>query len=347
MIDAVRFRTLVDERLDQVINGERGARGFGDPMLQSALDEIARLAFAGGKRTRPEFVHLGWIAAGGEPFAAQAVDMGAAFELLHVSALVHDDVIDGALLRRGKPTTHVHIEGLHVSQDWAGEPRRVSEGAAVLIGNIALALADSALGEVNPLAREEWTRVRIEVNAGQYLDLVGSAMRRSDVDHALQVMTLKTAKYTVERPLRMGAAATGSAAAGLMTALSGFGTDLGIAFQLRDDVLGVFGEEETTGKPVGDDLREGKSTLLMARARQRATEAQSRLLAVVGDPGLSPSQVSEIQQVIRDTGALDEIEAEIDSYLQRALGHVATTFGDGPLGTQFRETAERMVRRVS
>ena len=347
MIDAVRFRMLVDERLDQVINEERGGPGFGDSMLQSALDEIARIAFAGGKRTRPEFVHLGWTAAGGEPFARHAVNIGAAFELLHVSALVHDDVIDGALLRRGKPTTHVHIHGLHVSQDWAGEARRVSEGAAVLIGNIALALADTALGELNPLAREEWTRVRVEVNAGQYLDLVGSAMRRGDDDHALKVMTLKTAKYTVERPLRMGAAAAGTATTGLMTALSEFGINLGIAFQLRDDVLGVFGEEETTGKPVGDDLREGKSTLLMARARRRATEQQSRLLAVVGDPALAPAQVAEIQQVIRDTGALEEIEMEIDSYFQRALGTVGDAFGDDALGGQFRETAERMVRRVS
>ena len=347
MIDAVRFRTLVDERLDQVITAQRSDGGFGDPMLQAALDEIARLAFAGGKRTRPEFVHLGWVAAGGEPFDHRAVGIGAAFELLHVSALVHDDVIDGALLRRGRPTTHVHIHGLHVSGDWAGESRRVSEGAAVLIGNISLALADTALGDVNDLAREEWTRVRVEVNAGQYLDLVGSAMRRSDETHALNVMTLKTAKYTVERPLRMGAAASGSARSELMTALSRFGLDLGIAFQLRDDVLGVFGEEETTGKPVGDDLREGKSTLLMARARERADQAQTRLLAVVGDPGLSPAQVQEIQQVVRDTGALEAVESEINAYYASALGHVREYFGDSALGAQFAETAGRMVRRVS
>ena len=347
MIDTVRFRTLVDERLESVIQAERTASGFADPMIQSALDEISRLAFAGGKRTRPEFVHLGWVAAGGEPFAQEAVDMGAAFELLHVSALVHDDVIDGALLRRGRPTTHVHVAGLHVSQDWAGEARRVSEGAAVLIGNIALALADQALGHLKPLAREEWTRVRVEVNAGQYMDLVGSAMRRTDPDHALNVMILKTAKYTVERPLRMGAAATGNASAGLMSVLSAFGLELGVAFQLRDDVLGVFGQEDVTGKPVGDDLREGKATLLMAHARSRATELQSRLLAVVGDPGLSAAQVTELQQVIRDTGALQLVETEIDARLARALSALDTAFVESGLVRQFTATAERMVRRLS
>lgn len=347
MIDSVRFRTLVDERLEEVINAERQVHGFDDPLVRDALDEIARLAFAGGKRTRPEFVHLGWVAAGGAPFDPTAVGIGAAFELLHVSALVHDDVIDGALLRRGKPTTHVHINGLHVAQDWAGEPRRVSEGAAVLIGNIALALADIALGDVNPLAREEWTRVRVEVNAGQYLDLVGSAMRRSGHDHALRVMTLKTARYTVERPLRCGAAATGAATVSLMSGLTAFGTNLGIAFQLRDDVLGVFGEEETTGKPVGDDLREGKSTLLMSYARERADEDQARLLAVVGDPGLSAAQVHEIQQVILATGALQAVEDDIAAYSSLALREIESIVVDPGLRGLFSEQVTRVVRRVS
>ena len=347
MTDAARFRALVDERLGEVLAAERGTSGFSDPMLQSALDEIDRLSFAGGKRTRPEFVHLGWVAAGGEPMAGAAVDIGAAFELLHVSALVHDDVIDGALMRRGQPTTHVHLRDLHVSRDWAGEARRVSEGAAVLIGNIAMALADVALGDANPAAREEWTRVKVEVNAGQYMDLVGSAMRRADEAHALNVMTLKTARYTVERPLRAGAAATGRATPGLMGGLSGYGLELGVAFQLRDDVLGVFGDEAITGKPVGDDLREGKATLLLAHARSRADESQARLLGVVGDPGLSPAQVGEIQEVIRATGALDAVESEIAARAERAVGLIRSVIDDSDLVARFADIAERMVRRVS
>lgn len=346
MIDAAGFRTLVDTRLDEVIEAERTRVAERLPHLVPALDEIARLAFAGGKRTRPEFVHLGWIAAGGEPLAQTAVNIGAAFELLHVSALVHDDVIDGALLRRGKATTHVHIAGLHAREGWAGEERRVSEGAAVLVGNIAFALADVALGDVNPLAREEWTRVRLEVNAGQYLDLIGAAMRIDDEHHALSVAYLKTAKYTVERPLRIGAAATGGADHWLMSKLTDFGSMLGIAFQLRDDVLGVFGDESQTGKPVGDDLREGKATLLLSRARSQADEAQKRLLAVVGDPALSAQQVQEIQDVIRDTGALRRIESDIEGYTNKAIG----MFEHGepfPGSKELMDIAHRMVRRTS
>ena len=344
MIDSVRFRSLVDERLEEVITAERRRVADRAPLISPALDEVSRLAFAGGKRTRPEFVHLGWIAAGGQPQADVAVNIGAAFELLHVSALVHDDVIDGALLRRGKPTTHVHVAGLHVREGWAGEERRVSEGAAVLIGNIAYALADTSLGDINDLAREEWNRVRLEVNAGQYLDLIGAAMRIDDEDHALAVAYLKTAKYTVERPLRMGAAATGPVDEWLMLKLTDFGMLLGIAFQMRDDVLGVFGDESQTGKPVGDDLREGKATVLMSRARRMAPPGDRGLLDVVGDPGLSPAQVAELQDVIRSCGALESVESEISAFTEKAIGqirHGMTCSGE------LMDIARRMVKRVS
>ena len=344
MIDSVRFRSLVDERLEEVITAERQRIADRAPLIAPVFDEVSRLAFAGGKRTRPEFVHLGWIAAGGQPLADVAVNIGAAFELLHVSALVHDDVIDGALLRRGKPTTHVHVAGLHVREGWAGEERRVSEGAAVLTGNIAYALADTALGGINDLAREEWNRVRLEVNAGQYLDLIGAAMRVDDEDHALAVAYLKTAKYTVERPLRMGAAATGPVEESVMSGLTDFGMLLGIAFQLRDDVLGVFGDEAQTGKPVGDDLREGKATVLMSRARRMAPPADRGLLDVVGDPGLSAAQVAEIQDVIRSCGALESVESEIADYTERAVGMLGPGMA---CAGELTDIARRMAKRAS
>lgn len=345
MTEADAFRSLVDVRLGEVIDAERARAGDRFPMLVPALDEISRLAFAGGKRTRPEFVHLGWVAAGGPPLDPVAVNIGAAFELLHVSALVHDDVIDGALLRRGRPTTHVHVAGLHVREGWAGEERRVSEGAAVLTGNIALALADIVLGTVNDLAREEWNRVRLEVNAGQYLDLIGAAMRVDGEDHALAVAYLKTAKYTVERPLRMGAAAVGSAEQHVMTTLTEYGTMLGVAFQLRDDVLGVFGDESQTGKPVGDDLREGKATLLMSRARRMSNEHDRGLLAVVGDPGLADAQIAELQGIIRSCGALQSVENEIAGYTEKALRLVENSGVRG--AADLVEIAGRLVRRAS
>lgn len=346
MIDSARFTSLVDARLAQVIERERGYYGNLDPLVGDMFAELSRLVNAGGKRTRPEFAHLGWVAAGGQPHAATAVNIGAAFELLHVSALVHDDVIDGAASRRGSATTHVRVGERHGHLGWAGEQRRIAEGAAVLTGNIAFAMADAALGDVNAEARKQWTRVRTEVNIGQYMDLLGSAARVRSADHAMRVMAMKTAKYTVERPLRMGAAATGTTDVSLVGALGLFGELLGIAFQLRDDVLGVFGDPKVTGKPVGDDLREGKSTLLVARALEWADPAQREILARIGNPSLSDTDIADLQDVIRQTGALENVENEITGFRDKALGALTGTL-DGPVLGELESVAGRVTARVS
>lgn len=348
MIDSVRFTSLIDERLAHVVRRERDHYGHLDGHLEWVLDEIDRLVRAGGKRMRPEFAHLGWIAAGGEPCAQTAVNIGAALELLHVSALVHDDVIDGAATRRGADTTHVRVAKDHRDRGWSGEERRISEGAALLAGNIALAMADAALGEVNAAARKQWTRVRIEVNLGQYMDLLGAASHDLDPDRVLAMMAMKTAKYTVERPLRMGASATvGPDNEWIVDTLGSFGELLGIAFQLRDDVLGVFGHAEVTGKPVGDDLREGKTTMLIAQSLVRADEAQRAVLARIGDPSLTDDDIGRIQQVIVDTGGLRVVENDIDGFRNKALGVIENR--DLPLGVveELTAIAHRVTRRDS
>lgn len=347
MIDSARFTSLVDERLSRVIERERSHYGNLDPLVDAMFTEIARLVNAGGKRTRPEFAHLGWVAAGGEPYARTAVNIGAALELLHVSALIHDDVIDGAGSRRGSATTHVRIADQHRRLAWAGEERRVSEGAALLTGNVVYAIADAALGDVNAAARKQWTRVRAEVNIGQYLDLVGSAARAQSADHVMRVMIMKTAKYTVERPLVMGAVAAGAGEDGFVQHLRLYGEMLGIAFQLRDDVLGVFGDPSVTGKPVGEDLREGKTTMLVARALESADTAQKAVLARIGTPGLSASDVASIQEVIRETGALLDAEQNIEGFRNKALGD-SENWGIAPgILAELIRAADKVTRRVS
>lgn len=347
MIDSSRFTALVDERLTRVIERERGFYGGLDPRVDDMFTEIARLVNSGGKRTRPEFAHLGWVAAGGEPYAQTAVNVGAALELLHVSALIHDDVIDGAGSRRGSATTHVRVAEQHRRLGWAGEERRISEGAAVLTGNVVLAMADVALGEVNSAARKQWTRVRTEVNIGQYMDLTGSAARVQTPEHAMRVMVMKTAKYTVERPLVMGAMAAGSGEDGVVWHLRLYGEMLGIAFQLRDDVLGVFGDPSVTGKPTGDDLREGKATLLIARARERADAAQRAVLSRIGDPGLSDSDIAAVQDVIRETGALLDAEQNIEGFRNKALGGSEDWGFEPAVLAELVRAADKVTRRVS
>jgi geranylgeranyl diphosphate synthase type I len=310
----------VDDRLVRLLDAERARWGSFDDDLDAPIDEIRRLVMAGGKRLRPAFCHWGFVGAGGDPADPRSVDAGAAFELLHAFALFHDDVMDGSRSRRGAPTTHVVFEDQHVASGGAGEARRYGEGVAILVGDLAFVYADQLLVGAPEVAWEMWNELRIELNVGQVLDIVGSARRERRRYKAERICRYKSGKYTVERPLHLGAllAAPGRSDE-LVPALSAYGLPLGDAFQMRDDVMGAFGDASVTGKPVGDDLREGKPTPLLAIANERASAAQRAVLERVGDPGLDDEAVAEIQAVIVDCGALAKLEDLIASLTGEAL----------------------------
>jgi geranylgeranyl diphosphate synthase type I len=289
-----------------------------DPSLESPLTSIRRLVLAGGKRLRPAFCYWGFRAGGGAADDPTVVDAGAAFELLHAFALIHDDVMDGSTLRRGVPSVHVEHAAIHAENQWRGEPRRYGDGVAILAGDLAAVLADELLAGAPSEAIAVWNRLRLEVNIGQYLDVLGAAEGDADVAQARRISRYKSGKYTVERPLHLGAALAG-ALDELGAALSAYGEPLGEAFQLRDDLLGVFGDPAVTGKPVGDDLREGKPTPLLALARERATRADALLLAQVGDENLDPDDAQAIREVFERTGARDAVERSIDDLTAEAL----------------------------
>jgi geranylgeranyl diphosphate synthase type I len=315
----------VDERLAALLAGEIARWQVVDPVLVAPLRALGRLVDAGGKRLRPAFCHWAFVGAGGDRDDPRVVDAGAAFEMLHAFALVHDDVMDGSDTRRGERTAHLAFADEHRAAGWRGEVRRFGEGAAILIGDLAHVYADQLLGDVPADVWSVWNELRLELNVGQYLDLLGTA--RADRDRALarRISRYKSGKYTIERPLHVGAALAGRLA-DLRGPLSAYGDPLGEAFQLRDDVLGAFGDPERTGKPVGQDLREGKPTPLLAIAVERAAgggaggaNGSAALLDRVGDPALTGDDVAAIQQVLVDSGAVDAVEALIDSLTSRAI----------------------------
>ena len=295
-----------------------------DPDLADLVECLADLVDAGGKRLRPAFCHWAYVGAGGDGSDPLVVDAGAAFELLHAFALVHDDIMDGSDQRRGRPTTHITYAAQHAREGWRGESRRFGEGVAILVGDLAFVYADMLMAAAPAPARAVYDELRVELNIGQYLDVLGTARGRANLATARRISSYKSGKYTVERPLHVGAALAGRLDE-LAGPLSDYGLPLGEAFQLRDDLLGAFGDASAIGKPVGDDLREGKPTPLLAIALQRATGAAAACLRRAGDPGLTQSEVADLQAVLVDTGARDEIERAIERLTAEAVESVKSS----------------------
>ena len=287
-----------------------------DVALADVVDEIGGLLTASGKRLRPAFVYWGHRATGADHDDA-VVDVAAAVELLHTFALLHDDVMDGSVHRRGRLTAHRAFAARHRAAGWSGDAGRFGESAAVLAGDLVFVWADEMLrgaswpADALGRAGRVFDVMRNEVMAGQYLDLLQASDPASDESAARKVALLKSARYTVTRPLEIGAAlADPGSASAVEPALRTYGDALGIAFQLRDDVLGLYGDPEATGKSDLDDLREGKRTLLVLRALRLATDSQAGVLReALGNPDLDVAQASRVCAIVAGTGALASVEA--------------------------------------
>jgi geranylgeranyl diphosphate synthase type I len=295
--------------------------------LTAALEEFV---LRGGKRLRPAFAYWGWRAVvdpGDTPAGAGVLRLFAALELLQACALIHDDVIDDSDTRRGLPTVHRAFAQRHRERGWRGSPDQFGRSAAILAGDLALSWADDvvAAAELTTAAHrrvdEVWGHIRTEVLGGQYLDIVAESSGAETVASAMNVNTYKTASYTVTRPLQLGAAAAADRP-DVQEIFHRMGNDLGVAFQLRDDVLGVFGDPSVTGKPSGDDLRSGKRTVLLAEALELADKsdpAAATLLRNGVGTDLSDTQVHELRSAIEAVGALAVVEQHIGVLTERAL----------------------------
>jgi len=333
-----RAETVIVGLLDHEIARWRSV----DAALEEPLQALRALVLAGGKRLRPAFCHWAYVGAGGELANPRVTDAGAALELLHTFALVHDDVMDGSGTRRGRPTIHAAAMSHHGARGWRGEARRFGEGSAILVGDLAFVYADMLFGEAPAAARRVFDELRVELCVGQYLDLVGTASGSSDPAQAARIERYKSGKYTVERPLHLGAALAGRLDQ-LAAPLSEIGLPLGEAFQLRDDLLGVFGDATVTGKPVGDDLREGKLTPLVAVATARASAGDRDLLARLGSDDMSDAEVLALQTLLVTTGARDHVEHAIDRLVDEALD----ALGRAPLTREARLALEELATFVA
>lgn len=316
-----------------------------DDRLAALADRVIDFVSNGGKRIRPEFLWCGWLAAGRRPGQGEdrrddtpVVQVAAALELIQACALIHDDVIDRSERRRGAASTHRAVAKEHADAGLSGDSEHYGLSAAVLLGDLALAWADDlytagaqALDAVDR-SQPVWRAMRTEVLAGQLLDLTTAARTAAapadQAADAMRVNRFKTAAYTVERPLQLGAALAGAGAA-TIGALRIYGADVGVAFQLRDDLLGVYGDPAVTGKPAGDDLLEGKRTLLLATARaalQSDPAVLAELDAGIGNPRAA---VQRLATIIAATGAPQQMEGRIDELVASGLAALAAVDGSG------------------
>jgi geranylgeranyl diphosphate synthase type I len=330
-----------------------------DPAFGAAVHELSRFVLNGGKRIRPTFAWWGWRAAGGAadgPEATAMVRAASSLELIQACALVHDDLIDDSNTRRGNPTIHVRFAREHRDGRWHGTAPQFGAAAAVLLGDLALAWADDML-HASGLAPERfaralrpWQAMRTEVLGGQYLDMLGQARGDETTQAALRIDELKSASYTVQRPLELGAEIAGGGPDAL-AALRRFGADIGVAFQLRDDLLGVFGDPSVTGKPAGDDLREGKRTLLVAETFDRATKEGDQatldlVRSVLGASELTAQRVEEAREAMMRIGAVTAVEDRITELTGRALAALESADLDQYASEKLAELAVAVTDRT-
>jgi geranylgeranyl diphosphate synthase type I len=328
-VDRADLRNRVESALAKFLDRQRARLGEIDPDLLELADAIDGLVLGAGKRLRPAFAYWGFRGAGGAD-SDQVVTALSALELVQASALIHDDVMDSSDTRRGEPSAHRRFEQRHRDEGWLGPPHQFGESAAILIGDLCLVWSDELFegagvdSEATGRARPVFDEMRTEVMVGQYLDVLAQATGELSVERASKVATFKSAKYTVERPLLMGAALA-HAPTETLTAYSAYGLAVGEAFQLRDDILGVFGDPTETGKPAGDDLREGKRTYLVAAAFEAAGDSDARTLRDdLGDPKLDLARIERMRQIIESTGALDRTESRIELLATQARKAIQT-----------------------
>ena len=361
----MNFIDIIDSQLFRFLGEKRDDMAEISPDLTPLLDYSSAL-LTGGKRFRARFCYWGWRAVAGdrdtpEPPDHYAYTLATALEVFHAAALVHDDIMDRSDTRRGRPAAHRHFETHHADSGFAGDPPHYGESAALMIGDLLLAwsseLVTEALSYVRSPSviagtRREFHRMWNEVTMGQYLDIHEESAWPTISDderfhRAMRVVTFKSAKYSMEAPLLLGASLA-DASDDQLRQLATFGLPLGVAFQLRDDMLGVFGNPEETGKPAGDDLREGKRTVLVALAEASMPSGVRGVFNdMLGNPDVTDEQVQVMQQTLRDSGAVDKVEKIIGESVERALGSLDTADIDTAAREELRRLADAVVTRAS
>ncbi|GHD00914.1 polyprenyl synthetase family protein [Zhihengliuella salsuginis] len=352
-VDVAAFTARVNGALASFLDEQRTIIGRISPHADELIASIHDLTL-NGKRLRPRFAFLGFVGAGGVPEDEDIVRIGASLELFQAAALIHDDLIDRSDTRRGQPSVHRRFEALHRRAGWARDAARFGEAASVLAGDLCLSLSEQMFGTTSapPAARRVFDTMRTQVMSGQFLDVLeesaGPSYGADDaVSRARTIVRYKSAKYSTENPMLLGGALAG-ASEDVLHQYSAFALPLGEAFQLRDDVLGVFGDPATTGKPAGDDLREGKRTELIAHALRLSPASDGDFIQNrLGADDLGDAEVSRMCTILVDCGALAATEDSISELSDQGFDALAHLHVPEPVREALRRLGLAAIRRTS
>ena len=317
------FRTKLESQLHDWLTAKELAAAAESPSSRELTEVLTRFVARGGKRIRPALLYYTYRACGGVS-DDKVMPMAMAVELLHTYLLIHDDIMDHADVRRGEPAAHVIYTDLHSSRGWRGDSEHFGESAAILLGDLAqtyslelyssVELAPEVAGEF----RHQFSLMCQEVVLGQYLEMTAANREFLEEDELLRVLRMKSGRYSVERPVQLGYLLARATEA-TRQALTVYGLKMGEAFQLQDDLLGLFGDAETVGKPVGGDLKEGKFTLLIHHAlRHLSPTDRVALESALGNPDLEPDEVLSVQGLIEASGARRRVQEMVETRLQQA-----------------------------
>ena len=364
MLESNILLELIQVELDEFLEARRQEfLGISDDL--TPLVDFAEGLLAGGKRFRAQFCYWSWagyLEDGQKPSEQDLrsiVGICAALEMFHAAALVHDDLIDQSATRRGNPAVHKQFENLHQSSHWIGSPERFGAASSILVGDLLLNWSSEIFGnavlnarnlQIEQACRAEFSKMRVEIMAGQYLDVLeenaGPTRDSSEaVARANRVMLYKTAKYSIEAPLLIGAAFAG-ASVDTRRNLGAFAVPLGLAFQLRDDVLGVFGDPKITGKPAGDDLREGKRTVLIGLTCETLSGSVRKIFdEMLSSRDLSAEQIAFLQQTIIGSGALKKTEKLIEELGAQSLDVLTGIHMQADAHAALRQLANQVMNR--
>ncbi|ORC18922.1 polyprenyl synthetase [Rothia nasimurium] len=330
--ESARYLTAIEAEMNRFFHEQSTTMRAVSPETLPLIESISALS-TGGKRLRALLAYWGYRGAGGTECSASIVRAGLAIELFQTAALIHDDIIDASDTRRGAPSVHRRFEAMHRERGYKTNAASFGVSSALLAGDLCLSWSEMVFSSIPELTATSEARfifdvMRTEVMAGQYLDIVGEVVPEEEpqvaLQRALNVIRYKAAKYTCEHPVALGGALGlglgRDQKAQIIRGYRDFALPLGEGYQLRDDILGVFGEPETTGKPAGDDLREGKRTVLTAFTAMKASPEERALLEMsLGDPKLDATTIAQIQRLMRESRALDEVEALISEKSDQAL----------------------------